>query len=181
MTRHVLILGGARSGKTAFSEQMAIRSGSKLAYLATAQDDPAGTPAARDGAPSDGSPSDEGSPGNEPTSPSASPETPRDADGRAGQVAFLRDYFSTVPEDLDTGWSMLGPGMRSVGRDDYESWWGSVETVSVSRITPNPGGGSADVTRRYVMYDGRVSVERQRIDLLRSGDGDYLINGDEPA
>ena len=37
MTRHVLILGGARSGKTAFSEQMAIRSGSKLAYLATAE------------------------------------------------------------------------------------------------------------------------------------------------
>jgi adenosylcobinamide kinase/adenosylcobinamide-phosphate guanylyltransferase len=37
MTRHVLILGGARSGKTAFSEQLAIRSGSRPAYLATAE------------------------------------------------------------------------------------------------------------------------------------------------
>lgn len=37
MTRHALVLGGARSGKTAFSEQLAIRGGSKPAYLATAE------------------------------------------------------------------------------------------------------------------------------------------------
>lgn len=37
MTRHALVLGGARSGKTAFSESLAIRGGSKPAYLATAE------------------------------------------------------------------------------------------------------------------------------------------------
>ncbi|WP_332700878.1 bifunctional adenosylcobinamide kinase/adenosylcobinamide-phosphate guanylyltransferase [Devosia sp.] len=37
MTRHVLVLGGARSGKTAFAEQLAIRSGATPAYLATAE------------------------------------------------------------------------------------------------------------------------------------------------
>ena len=37
MTGHVLVLGGARSGKTAFAEALAIRSGRKPAYLATAE------------------------------------------------------------------------------------------------------------------------------------------------
>ena len=37
MTRHVLVLGGARSGKTAFAEQLAIRTGRRPAYLATAE------------------------------------------------------------------------------------------------------------------------------------------------
>src|SRR5690554_2124072 len=36
MTRHCLILGGARSGKTAFAEKVALHSGARAAYLATA-------------------------------------------------------------------------------------------------------------------------------------------------
>lgn len=37
MSGHVLILGGARSGKTSFAERMAMRAGETPLYLATAQ------------------------------------------------------------------------------------------------------------------------------------------------
>ncbi|HEX4977159.1 MAG TPA: serine/threonine-protein kinase [Nocardioides sp.] len=136
------------------------------------------TPAGQD-TPTDSAsekPDDEQATRSEEPEPSPEPSSPPPAD--EGAEAFIQRYFQTVPEDTDTGWSMLGPEGRSVGRDSYEGWWSSVEDVQVSDIEPAASGETADVTLTYTMKDGRVETERQRLDLLRSEDG-WLINGDE--
>jgi hypothetical protein len=123
----------------------------------------------------------EPSPGSEQPAESGGDNGPDGDQGRpqGDPTSFIQDYFATVPEDTDAGWSMLGPGMKSVGRDSYEGWWDSVSDVAVSDIDVAPSGESADVTLRYTMEDGRVETSRQRLDLVESSDGGYLINGEE--
>ena len=94
------------------------------------------------------------------------------------RVGFLGDYFDTVPGDLDAGWSMLSPRMQAeVGRSSYDGFWSTVSSVQASDFSPR--GNTVDVTLRYTMNDGRVLVERHRIDLVRGSDG-YLIDDDTP-
>ena len=105
--------------------------------------------------------------------PSSAPATP-DEDAEE----FVQRYYDTVPEDTETGWSMLGPDARSsVGRDSYEGWWDTVEDVQVDGIETTDSGDTAEVALTYTMKDGRVESERRQLDLLSSEDG-WLINGD---
>jgi hypothetical protein len=151
-----------------------------IAFAAVTQDDPGGSPEAA--GPASGDRPSSGHPSASPSATSSSEQSPtpsRAPSGNpSGAVGFVQDYYGTVPTDLDAGWSMLGPGMRKVGRDSYEGWWGSVRSVQAIRPSPNAGGQSVDVTLRYTMDDGTVSVERHRIDLIRSDDGGYLLAGE---
>lgn len=104
--------------------------------------------------------------------PSGSPAVAR------GPEAFVERYFTTLPEDTKSGWSMLGPAMRSDGRAAYEGWWSSLEDVTARDIVPAPSGDSVETTLTYRMKNGRVETERHRLELLRVPDG-WLINGDE--
>ena len=105
--------------------------------------------------------------------PSTSPVAPKPA---GSPVAFIERYYATAPQDQQAGWSMIGPGVRQVGRSSYDDFWGSIDSVDVSSLHPSADGSSADVTLTYHFSDGRVTVERQRLQLIRSSGG-YLING----
>ena len=96
-----------------------------------------------------------------------------------GKAGFLRTYYSTVPEDLDTGWTLLGPHEKSVGRASYDQFWGSMASVDVSHIVTSPGSRSADITLTYHYKDGRVVEERQRVTLVRAADGHSRIDNDQ--
>ena len=92
--------------------------------------------------------------------------------------SFLRHYYATAPQDTETGWTMLGPHERAVGRGSYDKFWSGIDSVQVSRIDASPAKNSADLTLTYHFSDGRVVVERQQLALIKSHSDRYLINDD---
>jgi len=49
----------------------------------------------------------------------------------------------------------------------------------VQDIRPLPGSDSVELTITYHLSNGGTSRERQRLDLIRSANGGYLINNDD--
>ena len=99
--------------------------------------------------------------------------------GGTSKAAFLRDYFAVAPGGTAAGWSRLGPGEKAQGRASYNAFWRGIRSVDVSNIRPLPGSDSVELTITYHETNGSTSTERQRLDLVRSADGGYLINNDE--
>jgi len=99
--------------------------------------------------------------------------------GGTNKAAFLRHYFQVAPGGTAAGWSLLGPGEKAQGRASYNAFWRGMSSVDVRDIRPLPGSNSVELTLTYHETNGRTSTERQRLDLLRSSDGGYLINNDD--
>jgi serine/threonine protein kinase len=117
------------------------------------------------------------------STPSASPSSsaPAPSSGGSGaKASFLRNYFATAPGGTDAGWAMLTPGYQAqVGRSSYNGFWRTIRSVDVSNVR-SAGGNAVLATLTYTTRSGGTSVERHRLDLVRSGGG-YLINGDSQA
>lgn len=116
-----------------------------------------------------------------PTSPSAPPTSPKPplpppSSGQA-MVSFVTSYFNTVPGDTATGWSELAPSMQSVGRDSYERFWESIDSVDVAGARAVAGAQAVEFDITYHFSDGRVVLEHQRIDLAPHA-GSYWITND---
>jgi hypothetical protein len=89
----------------------------------------------------------------------------------------VESYFAGMPQDTANGWSKLAGSMRSVGRAEYERFWGSIDSVDATEVT-SAGPSAVDLVLTYHFSDGRVVRERQRLQLERSGDR-YLIADDQ--
>jgi eukaryotic-like serine/threonine-protein kinase len=75
---------------------------------------------------------------------------------------------------------MLTSGYQAeIGRGSFFGFWRTIRSVQVSDVTP-AGGGSVLATLTYTNSSGGTSVERHRLDLVRSS-GTYLIAGDRRA
>jgi hypothetical protein len=89
----------------------------------------------------------------------------------------VRDYYALLPANRDAGWARLTPRYQRTtarDRDYYESFWTSVDRVSVSDLTATaPGSVTATVT--YDFADGRRFVERTSYRLVEN-DGELEID-----
>jgi eukaryotic-like serine/threonine-protein kinase len=115
-----------------------------------------------------------------PTTSGTSSSAPGGGTGASTPEDFTRLYFSTVPGDLDTGWSMLAPSMQArMGRASYDNFWGSVKSVSVTDVVVlNPRTVRYRIT--YTLDSGGSSTETKQLTLVRSGRS-YLITSDSSA
>ncbi len=92
---------------------------------------------------------------------------------RAQAESFVSDYFTLVPGDLEAGWAALSPDFQaSMGRDSYDGFWSSIESVDVSNVN----AVSPTVVDYTISYDGSTP-ENKQITLVRDGSS-YLISGD---
>jgi eukaryotic-like serine/threonine-protein kinase len=94
---------------------------------------------------------------------------------------MVRDYYATAPGGTDEAWAMLGPQMQAQGRDRYDGFWRTIKSVDVQSAQATPGSDSVRVTLVYHLTDGSRSTEHKVEGLVKSDDGDYLIDTDEEA
>ena len=125
-------------------------------------------------------PTAENAPSPTPTpTPTPSPTRPEARMTASAMEQLTSRYYAALPSDTDAGWSMLGPELRSQGRDDYDWWWGQVRSVQASNVRANPGEGTVTLTVTFVMNNGNNETEQHLLGLVKSGDGaQLLINTD---
>jgi hypothetical protein len=120
-------------------------------------------------------------PGSQQSAPStqqqSSVSTPSHHPAVAAQVeAAVRDYYALLPDDTNDAWKRLTPeyqhGTQAGGKGNYERFWKSVDSVSVSNLTATPPG-TVTGTVTYVT-NGRTSSERRSFELVKQ-DGIYKI------
>jgi eukaryotic-like serine/threonine-protein kinase len=135
--------------------------------------------------------------------PTTAPSSPGNADGRqsprpqkrespnrsqnrgsaftpAAMEQSVADYYAIMPSDTRTGFTLLGPSLRSQGFATYDDFWDGIDSVEVSGLQADPSSHTVEGTVVFVKQDGGRSVEQHRFGLVKdpSGDG-LLINTDD--
>ncbi|MBF6131498.1 serine/threonine protein kinase [Nocardia otitidiscaviarum] len=97
-----------------------------------------------------------------------------------GLANYIRDHYALLPSDTAAAWARLTPRYQGFvgGYAAYQDFWGTVGSVTVSEVSPNP----ADLTVTYRLSlryaDGRTGTETRRAQLVRADDA-YRIDSAE--
>ncbi len=94
--------------------------------------------------------------------------------------AVVRKYFKLVPDKLDRSWQLLGPQLKSTGREDYEEFWDSIKDVTIVRGPRAVSSDKVVLTLRYTKDEGEKVTESHVLGMIVK-DGQPLINTDTRA
>jgi len=104
-----------------------------------------------------------------PSTPSTPPPSTPNTSGAASTPAATTDpaaavtsYYALLPDNTDAAWNRLTKRFQekgAKGRDTYDAYWASVDSVSVSNAV-STGPKDAEATIHYVYDDGRRVSER---------------------
>lgn len=151
------------------------------AAIALTRDDP--TPSAEDPSPPRSSSPEKTPPTDEPTTPEPTSTEPTptepttepatDPVPAADAEQMVADYYGLLPEDTESAWEYLGEGARADagGYGDYESFWRTVDDVSVESVEVD--GDTATVE---LVYNGDDPETRQ-LGVAETADG-WIISDD---
>jgi hypothetical protein len=112
------------------------------------------------------------------TAPSEEPSATPDDDPGDAMESRVTEYFSLVPGDTDTAWERLAPAMQAQGREAYDDWWASIDSVELHSTQALEGQPQVQVDLTYRFADGRATRETQVL-TLEDSDRGHLIADDE--
>ena len=101
-------------------------------------------------------------------------ERPADLFTPAVMEQTVADYYAVMPDDTRTGFSLLGPQLRSQGFDSYDDFWDGIDAVSVSDLQADPAGRTVTGTVVFQSDDG-TSTETHRFGLVPDESGERLL------
>jgi eukaryotic-like serine/threonine-protein kinase len=93
----------------------------------------------------------------------------------AAMEGTVADYYALMPADTRSGFSLLGPSLRSQGFESYDDFWDSIDSVDVRGLQADPSSRTVEGTVVFVTDDGRISTEQHRFGLVKDPSGGGLL------
>ncbi|GAA2331126.1 hypothetical protein GCM10009854_02630 [Saccharopolyspora halophila] len=91
-------------------------------------------------------------------------------------LSTVEKYYELVPDDLDKAWKLLGPSLKSQGKEKYEKFWKQIDDVKIVG-DPMLSGSNVLVNLQYTK-DGKKITEMHVLGMAQTEDGDPVINTD---
>lgn len=94
----------------------------------------------------------------------------------ATMTQFVEHYYSLLPNNLNTAFTLLGPAEQAQGRAAYADWWSRFDRVQVTPVGVDAAHHTVTIQlSAHNATTGRVASDTEVITLIRTPDGRGLL------